>query len=193
MSGRDAGSLLVALAALAASALAPGRAAATDGGYAVRQVASGLDLVRGDEAVHVTALRPDVLRVRIDRTGAKAVDESWAALAGPRQARAPVRICGAGCVATSALTVRTDPATGALTVTDAAGRTVLADAAGAFRREGEGFRLDKRLGPRGPHLRPRRQDGAARPSRPRLFALEYGQLPLPGSPPTRSTSRSPSS
>ena len=115
--------------------------------FQVRATPSGLEARRGETVITVTALRDDVLRVRVDRPGAPTRDESWAALPTSRAARTPVRPCGASCIATSALRATVDPASGALTITDAAGHPLLADAdAAPVRAMGEGFRLDKRLG-----------------------------------------------
>ncbi|MBE7212542.1 MAG: alpha-glucosidase, partial [Gluconacetobacter diazotrophicus] len=106
---------LTARAVLAALAVAlaggTAHAAAAAPAFALRAAPSGFELARGGETIRVTVLRPGVVRVRIDRDGAPAPDESWAALAPSRAARAVVRSCGPACVATAALSVRADLAT----------------------------------------------------------------------------------
>ncbi len=133
---------------LAGLALALCASAAAAQPFAVQAAPGGVVLARGAERMEVTALRDDVLRVRIGRDGGLPRDESWAALAAARAARAAVTPCGPACFATPAMTVRIDPATGAVTVSDPQGRSLLADAAPApYRPDGDGFRVEKRLAP----------------------------------------------
>ena len=115
----------------------------------------------GEVAVRVTALRADILRVRIasvggllgdaiedapgDAPGNALEDASWAVLPEARAARAAVRAAPDG-MSTDAVHARIDPRTGALTISRLDGRVILADARDApFEREGDGFRLTKRL------------------------------------------------
>lgn len=52
---------------------------------------NGLRLHAGDTVEEITALREDVLRVRLSRTGTLPEDASWAVLPAPRAASAPVQ------------------------------------------------------------------------------------------------------
>lgn len=106
---------------------------------------NGLEAKVGKARIAVTALRDDVLRVRIGPDGTLPPDESWAALSGPRHASVPVRQTGKLSFETEVLSVKLDPDSGALTVADKGGRTILSGLDG-FRRDGDGFRIDLKLG-----------------------------------------------
>jgi alpha-glucosidase len=116
---------------------------------AVEAAPSGLRVHSGPVVMQVTALRADVLRIRIGRDGRLPEDASWAVLADARHAAAPIEPFSEGEVAgfrTSALTVRVDAKTLRLVIEDKAGRTVLADAPfGGLNLQGEGFTLRKTL------------------------------------------------
>ena len=98
--------------------------------------------------IEVSAPRADILRIR---AGEKALpeDASWAVPAAVRTALVPLDVRKAGRLVelrTSDLLVKLDTRTLAITVFDAAGKTVLADAQGtAMRFENGGFRLRKAM------------------------------------------------
>ncbi len=98
--------------------------------------------------IELSALRTDILRVRIGRPTLPE-DASWAVSPEVRATHAPLDIREAGGIAhvrTAALAVRVDLATLALSVTDASGRTVLADAPGqSLTFDHGGFRLRKAM------------------------------------------------
>ena len=95
--------------------------------------------------MQVTALRHDVLRVRIGRDAALPEDASWAVLPEARAAQADVDAEADG-FATASARVAIDPSSLALTITDLAGRVILASAGDEpFAADGEGFRLTMAL------------------------------------------------
>ena len=106
---------------------------------------NGLEGRIGKARIAVSALREDVLRVRIGPEGTLPPDESWAALPGPRRASAPVRQTGRWSFETQSLAVRIDPDSGALSVADKSGRSILSGLDG-WRKDGMGFRVDLKLG-----------------------------------------------
>ncbi|SEM98745.1 alpha-glucosidase [Sphingomonas gellani] len=142
--------LKVALAtssvAIAVPALAQGPAAATATGI---NRDNGLEARRGAMLMRVEALTDMVLRVRIGRDGTLPEDASWAVAAPLRQQRVKVTATPDG-FRTSAVQVRLDPATLALTVTDLAGKVIVADAPSPVAVEGRTFTLRKAL-PQGEH------------------------------------------
>ncbi|HMA48981.1 MAG TPA: TIM-barrel domain-containing protein, partial [Magnetospirillaceae bacterium] len=105
---------------------------------------NGLEAKVGKARISVTALRDDVLRIRIGPDGALPPDESWAALPEPRHASVPVRQTGKWSFETQSLMVKIDPDSGALSVADKSGRSILSGLDG-WRKDGEGFRVDLRL------------------------------------------------
>lgn len=111
---------------------------------AISALADGLEVRRGASSVRITALTDQILRVRIGRPAVATEDASWAV---PRLVRAQhVRVRGiADGFATPSLTVRVDPATLALTITDPAGKVIMADTADPVRLDGRGFTLRKRM------------------------------------------------
>ena len=96
--------------------------------------------------MEVTALRPDVLRVRVGRDGKLPEDASWAVLPEARSARAGVTRLGADAAgfATSELTVAIDRRTGNLRITDTQGHLVEEDLR-PIEFHGTEFRLTKRM------------------------------------------------
>ncbi len=107
--------------------------------------ADGLEWRRGPVVVRVTALRDDVLRVRIGRDGSLPEDASWAVLPQARQAHVAVQHQPDG-FTTASVHVRMNPGTGALAISDRSGRVILADATDApFAADGEGFQITKLL------------------------------------------------
>ena len=110
---------------------------------------SGLQVRASGLVMQVTALREDVLRIRIGRDGHLPEDASWAVLPDARQATVPVEQVSedkAVGFRTGALGVRIDPKTLHLVVEDGEGRAILSDAsAGGLSLDGEGFTLRKAL------------------------------------------------
>jgi alpha-glucosidase len=98
--------------------------------------------------VEISALRPDVLRVRAGRE-ALPEDASWAVLAGARQSHTLMDMEQKGeevVLKTSSLTARLNRRTLALRVEDASGKLVLDDARGeALHLSAKGFELKKTM------------------------------------------------
>jgi alpha-glucosidase len=109
---------------LAASAAAPTARAA---GVVLKPLPDGVEVRAGDLIERVTALRDDVVRVRVGPHGVLPEDASWAVLPAARTAQVAVTATQTG-FATKDLVVRIDPADGRLTIEDKAGHTILADA-----------------------------------------------------------------
>ncbi len=114
-------------------------------------IQGSLEVRRGPVLLRVDALAPDMLRIRVAPDGRLPEDASWVVPADVRAARAPADDAsddGHAGLRTSALSVRVDRATLAVTITDPAGRTILADDAVApFAFAGEAFTLRKALHP----------------------------------------------
>jgi alpha-glucosidase len=106
--------------------------------------AHGLEAHRGAVVMRIDALTPQVLRVRIGRDGALGEDASWAVDARTRAMTAPVTATADG-FTTTALAVHLDPATLKLTVTDRAGKVIVADAAEPLELDGRRFTLRKAM------------------------------------------------
>ena len=102
--------------------------------------ASGITVSGATTVLRVDALRPDVLRVRMERAGHPAEDASWAVLPEARTARVPVQPEAAG-FSTAALRVTVGPDE-EITVADLAGNVLQRDAAPAH-WDGTGFRVTK--------------------------------------------------
>ncbi len=98
--------------------------------------------------IEVTALRPDIVRVRLGKATLP-VDESFSVSPERRHATSPLTVSHDGnlvVLTTAALVVRLDPQTLKMTVLDSSGSTLLADADDAdvaFR--GQGFELRKHI------------------------------------------------
>ncbi len=98
--------------------------------------------------IEISAPRADIIRVRAGE-GALPEDASWAVLPQARATRVPLEISDTGGTTelrTSQLIVRVDEKTLAITITDLAGKTILADAAGTpIRFDNGGFRVRKAM------------------------------------------------
>ena len=116
---------------------------------AQKPVPGGTEFTRGETVLRITALTPEILRIRVAPDGRFPEDASWAVPATVRAGRAKVTPLPGG-FATEALNVHVDPATLRLTVTDKAGKTIAADAAAPLKLEGAAFTLRKAL-PLGEH------------------------------------------
>jgi alpha-glucosidase len=107
---------------LAAAALATPARAET-----LRALPDGVEVRSGDLVEQVTALRDDVVRVRVGAHGTLPEDASWAVLPAARTARATVTPTATG-FATKDVVVRLDAVGGRLTIEDRSGHTILAGA-----------------------------------------------------------------
>ena len=105
---------------------------------------------RNGVTIEISAPRADIVRIRAGK-GALPEDASWAVSQQVRGLRVPLDIATSGnevTVRTSAMTVMLDRATLAVSIRDADGRTVLADAPGnALDFANGGFRLRKAMPP----------------------------------------------
>jgi alpha-glucosidase len=97
----------------------------------VTQRDDGIDIRQGAALTRIVAVRDDIVRIRVGPGGRLPVDASWAVLPASRESHVTVNALAERGVAgfrTSALAVRVALADGRLTIEDAAGRTILADA-----------------------------------------------------------------
>ena len=98
--------------------------------------------------IEISAPRADIIRVRAG-DGALPEDASWAVLPQSRETRVPLEVSDKGDVTeirTSQLIVRVDDKTLAITITDLAGKTILADAPGTpISFDNGGFRVRKAM------------------------------------------------
>jgi alpha-glucosidase len=110
---------------------------------------NGVEVHDGTLLMRVTALRPDVLRIRASRTGALPEDASWAVLPGARSASTSVVAdsdpASVGFHTTS-LRVKIDRATGLMKLLDEAGNVIQQDAA-PLEFEGDRYRVAKVMPP----------------------------------------------
>ena len=112
---------------LLALTLLPAAAAAQP----VRALGAGIEVVQGAATLRVTALSDDILRIQAVPDGKVPPGEPWAVLPEWRARTVAVRADAGGAgFATGALHVTVDPATLQLHISDAAGHTLLAGAAG---------------------------------------------------------------
>jgi alpha-glucosidase len=101
-----------------------------------------MDIRRGDAVTRVDAIAEGVLRVRVSRPDGFDEDASWAVAPSIRAGRAKVELTPDG-LRTSSLAVAVDAA-GQVTIRDAGGRVIIADAA-PVKLQGRGFTLSKRI------------------------------------------------
>ncbi len=136
-----------ALCVLSFAAVAPRAQQSAAPASTVSSLLNGVEVCAGDVHERVTALRNDVLRVRIWRGEDPPEDASWAVLDEARHASVAVTpaggMRGAG-FHTSALTVAVDPATLELTVRDSDANIVSQDAR-PVRFDGNEFRIYKAM------------------------------------------------
>jgi alpha-glucosidase len=104
---------------------------------------NGIEVSRGEVHEQITALRDDVLRIRVWRGSQAPEDASWAVLPSARHASTPVAADRNG-FHTSALAVEVDPQTLESTVRDAAGNILQQDAR-SIRWDDDAFRIDKKM------------------------------------------------
>ncbi|MGB6829672.1 MAG: alpha-glucosidase, partial [Terracidiphilus sp.] len=114
---------------------------------AISPLPNGVEVRAGGLHEQVTALRNDVLRVRVWRGENPPEDASWAVLAEARHASVavtPASGMGNAGFQTSALTVAIDPATLQLTVRDSDANIISQDAR-PVRFDGDEFRISKSM------------------------------------------------
>src|SRR3984885_1305147 len=108
---------------------------------------NGLEIRDGEARVQITALRDDVLRVRVSRSQTLPEDASWAVLASARTSSAAVTVDEAGGKVgfhTRLLQLSVDRSTLGLTVADRNGNVLLQDS-GPIEFHGDRFRIYKRM------------------------------------------------
>jgi alpha-glucosidase len=142
--------LALVIAPLSCPALAAEAAPAAAPANFIERRSDGIDVHSGHALLRVTALTPEILRIRIGRDGVLPEDASWAVLQSMRAAHAAVTPVQDG-FATIAVRVHVDPATLALTIADLAGKIILADDAHPVSLDGRAFTLRKTLPP-GEHI-----------------------------------------
>jgi alpha-glucosidase len=108
---------------------------------------NGLELRDGEARIQITALREDVLRIRVSKTGKMPEDASWAVLPGSRTSSVATAYRAEGGktgFSTKALQVSVDRATLAVTISDRSGGVLLQDAE-PVKFHGDRFRVYKRM------------------------------------------------
>ena len=134
--------------------------------------------------MQITALRDDVLRVRVGANGQLPEDASWAALPDARSATVPVtpdsNATSVGFkTAKLRVTVKKDPLE--LKVTDLDGHVIAEDFPGRpIEFHGSSFRVYMKSRDGRALFWPGRQAGAAGPSQRGVYRLEYGCLRVAG-------------
>jgi alpha-glucosidase len=142
---------LMTLPAHAAPKAAARAELALDRVTASKALDNGMELHSGSAVMQITALRDDVLRVRVGPEGTLPEDASWAVLPEARTAKVTVTAANSGNAVgfkTAKLMVSVDRATMALKVTDVDGHVIDQDEAGRpveyYDGEGgRGFRVTK--------------------------------------------------
>jgi alpha-glucosidase len=114
-----------------------------------RPLPDGLDIEAGPAVIRITALRDDIVRVRIGPQGRLPEDASWAVLERARRSSVPVQPVldpQGGGFGTAGMVVRVERAPLRLVVEDRQGRVISADApGGGVELRGAGFVLRKAL------------------------------------------------
>jgi alpha-glucosidase len=114
-----------------------------------RPLADGLEVEAGGAVIRITALRDDIVRVRIGPQGRLPEDASWAVLERARRSSVsvqPVVDPRGGAFSTTAMVVRVERSPLRLVVEDRQGRVISADALdGGVELRGAGFVLRKAL------------------------------------------------
>ncbi|HET7817491.1 MAG TPA: TIM-barrel domain-containing protein [Sphingomicrobium sp.] len=142
--GRFGGLIWLGACALALAPSGPPALAQLPPAATEARVPSGIEVSNGEASVRVTAITDSVLRVRLARAGAFPEDSSWAVPSEVRRKGVAVQPAASG-FSTAQLTVRVDPRTLQLTVSDRQGRTVHSDLPQPVSFEGRGFTLRKAL------------------------------------------------
>jgi alpha-glucosidase len=115
-------------------------------------LANGIEIRSGDAIMQITALRQDVLRVRVGAHGYLPEDASWAVLPGARSQSVPVSADDDAVSVgfhTTALRVKVERASMRLGITDLNGKVVQEDAADRpVEFHGSAFRVYKTMSPK---------------------------------------------
>src|SRR5579863_2078177 len=114
---------------------------------AITALPNGMEISRGELHEQITALRQDVLRIRVWQGSQVPEDASWAVLVRARQASVPVTPVSSASrdgFRTTALAVEVDPQTLELTLRDSSGNVLQQDAQ-PVQFDGEAFRLYKQM------------------------------------------------
>jgi alpha-glucosidase len=112
-----------------------------------RSLPNGVELRDGNANIQVTALRDDVLRIRVSKTEKMPEDASWAVLPGSRTSSVATAYRAEGGNAgfnTKVLQVSVDRATLGVTISDSSGGVLLQDAR-PVEFHGDHFRIYKRM------------------------------------------------
>jgi alpha-glucosidase len=133
-----------ALFVLSFAAVAPWAQQISAPSSTVSPLPNGVEVRAGDLHERVTALRDDVLRIRIWHGENPPEDASWAVLDQARKASMAVTPAGSTGFRTSVLAVAIDPATLQLTIRDSSGNIVSQDAR-PVRFDGNEFRIYKAM------------------------------------------------
>lgn len=114
-----------------------------------RPLANGIEISSGQSIIQITALRDDVIRVRIGRNGALPEDASWAVLPAARQQHATVTADNSNAAVgfrTKNLRVQIERSRLRLIVSDLQGNILQEDASGwPAEFHGKAFRIYKRM------------------------------------------------
>lgn len=134
--------LVIGTLCVASAAPAPARTAVREM-LAMTAMQDGVELRHGALLMRIDALTDAVIRIRVGRDTTLPEDASWAVPAAARKQRVRVTPTAAG-FRTAQIVVHVDPATLALTVTDLAGKVIVADAA-PVSIDGPAFTLRKAM------------------------------------------------
>ncbi len=149
-----------------------------------RALPNGIEIHCGSAIMQVTALRKDLLRVRVGATGTLPEDASWAVLASSRTAQSPTEYKSdehSVGFSTGALVVTIERNPLLMTVKDTQGNVVTEDIPDRpIEFHGNSFRVYKQVTRRRTLLRPRRQARPPRPPQRSLRRLEHRRLRLAG-------------
>lgn len=100
----------------------------------------------GERTISVAAITDGIIRIRIADSPAFPADESWVVPAEIRAARAKA-VIDTDRLTTRAMTVRLDPGSLAIEISDGQGRLIVSDGDAPLTRSGTQFTLNKRLTP----------------------------------------------
>ncbi|GGO91373.1 TIM-barrel domain-containing protein [Stakelama pacifica] len=129
---------------MAAQAAPKPAAAALQAQGTFEHLENGIALRKGQMVLRVTAVTDDILRVRIARDGTFPEDASWAVSPEMRKQSIKVSATDTG-FATPTMRVRIDPVSGAMTITDSAGKVITADRSDPISMNGTRFTLRKQM------------------------------------------------
>ena len=117
---------------------------------AFEHLSNGIEALTTSERIRITALTDSIIRVRIARDGKFEEDASWSVSPAIRGESVPVTMTDDG-FRTKSVVVHLNLSTFQVSLTDSAGKTIVADLGTAVRLNGRGFILRKAL-PIGEHI-----------------------------------------